>query len=662
MIQGVQIQLRGSQMVGMPSGGTTPKERNQLRWEEHVVLDRTLRFQENDNEGHTVREQGSRGRSLKERIRDKATGLDDPNAVGAVGLFLERGVHDFEFHFIIPAWTAPYERCKYGRTRYTITATALGAGRGGAGVTAQREAFVIQQQTADGGPYPLEMQYHDVHEALGLISIGLTSASLTVGGIATLALVHPNPPPNVNVHLVRVFVEQKYELYNHQTASWVSAPLDKLRVWDIGTLPRTGSAGIPNSPALWAQGVLCAAGIQPSLRLGAAAVKSYPMVQPLEPSLEVDERPLAQVPDAGKYGYRIKTVVRLPDDNRLRPTTARGTRTDIRITHELGVEVLFSRTDVLDDRVDSEMYGQPKVQVFSMAKPVSIPSCAFTFDSIHLPPYSEESPVSCPASPSHTRQRSETSTGASGITTQTRTPPNGGALASEPEWNRLIHSLTNSLSAHTIRSHVSSRTSSRAASRDPSPTRLGFRSRPNSRPPSPPADGPSGATTPVYAVLRPNDLQRPRSGPALVPANDRSAPRNLPAGSPWAVSHLPPRIGESHDMCNCGQPTDRLIEAEERFVEGAPTAPGAWIDTASGSAVPPPWTPTSRPTSPTREWLSSYTSNVVPATVAAKDESPPVERVHSANGSMAHAYLPRTPLGGHNGSSYFGSAYTSPNF
>ena len=45
-------------------------------------------------------------------------------------------------------------------------------------------------------------------------------------------------------------------------------------------------------------------------------------------------------------------MVRLPDDNRLRPTTARGTRTDIRISHEMGVEVLFSRTDVLDQRLE----------------------------------------------------------------------------------------------------------------------------------------------------------------------------------------------------------------------------------------------------------------------------------------------------------------------
>lgn len=646
MIHGVQIHLRGTQIVGIPpdTPSSSSKERGQLRWEEHVVLDRTLRYQIPGKDGHTVHDQPTRSRSLKNRVRDMTHASETESGGGASAMFLERGFHDFEFHFIIPAWAAPYERCRYGRTRYLITASALGAGRNGSNVIAQREAFLVQQHTADGGPLPVEMHFHDMHDALGLISIGLTSASITVGGIAALAVVHPKPPPNVNVHMVRVFIEQRYEIYNHRTQSNVAPPPEKLKVWEVGSLPRLGThGGAITTPALWAQGVLSAAGVQPGRRLGNAAMHVYPTVQPLAESLQVDERPLNEIPDAGRYGYRIKSVVRLPDDNRLRPTTARGTRTDIRISHELGVEVLFSRTDVLDQRPDSDLYGQPKVQVFSVAKAVTIPSCAFTFDAIHLPPYSQESPgISRPPSPLQHGRRSETFTPLTTLTgTAARTPPSGsggssartpppmssgGALSTEPDWNRFVHSLTNSLSATKIRSHGSSR----AASRDTSPTRFGFRSRPSSRPSSRPASRPpspppvhhegSGTSTPVVAVHRPNDMG-PRSRSGTVMSGDRSAPRNLPAGTPWAVSNLPPRVGESHDMCNCGETTEHLVEAEERFLEGAPTAPGAWVDTVPQGARLPPWTPSSRPTSPTQEWLASYAQNSAPAQTPVKRDT-----------------------------------------
>ncbi|WFD42290.1 hypothetical protein MPSI1_000932 [Malassezia psittaci] len=615
MIHGIQVQLRATQIIGYPpeSSPLNTKDRGNLKWEEHVVLDRTLLYHSTDKESAAAsRPQFVRNRSLKDRMRDmNISGESQGAGHSGSSIWLDKGLYDFEFHFIIPAFAAPYERCRYGRTRYLLTATALGAGRGGSNVVAQREVFVVQHHASDCGALPVEMHFHDMHEALGLISVGLTSAWITVGGIAKLAVVHPNPPPNVNVHMIRVFIEQKYELYNHRTSSMMQVPSDKLRVWEIGALPRVNSgAAAVTSPALWAQGVLSAAGVLPDRRLGNAAMQAYPVVEPLDESLQVDQRPLSKVPCPGRHGYRIRNVVRLPDDNRLRPTTARGTRSDIRISHEMGVEVLFSRTDVIDQRQDSDLYGQPKVQVFSVAKPVVIPSCAFTYDSIHLPPYTQESPaVSAPASPSNARQRSEPFTPLTTLTqSAARTPPSAGSshtLSTEPDFNRLVHSLTNSLTSSRHRSS----NSSRSASRDTSPTRFGFRSKPSSRassrPSSPPIPDESGTSTPVVAVHRPNDTNR-RSRSSILLSSDRSAPRNLIAGSPWAVSNLPPRSGESHAMCNCGETLDKLIEAEERIMEGAPTAPGAWISTATRNAPLPPWTLSSRPTSPTQEWLASY--------------------------------------------------------
>ncbi|WFD29440.1 hypothetical protein MSPP1_000449 [Malassezia sp. CBS 17886] len=578
VIPGIHVRLRGTQLVGFPPAHPT-RGHEGMRWEEHIVLDRALALE-------------------LEGVTADASAPPPPPKAASPGVRLEKGVHDFEFQFILPAWLPPYERCRYGRTRYMLTATALGAGRHNASVTATREAFVIQQHGPSGGPSPLEMHFQETHEALGFVSISLSSSSLTVGGTAALAVYHPKPPPKLNIHMYRVLVQQKFELHDTHTDTWTEMPPEKLRVWELGVLPVRVCAWAPACR----DGVLVAEGMQPG-RLGTAA-RTSPTVHALLPSLDVCAAPADSLPDAGDYGYRIKTVARLPDDNRLRPTTMSGTRTNVRVTHDIGVEVLFSRVDVLEERADNEMYGQPRVQMFSMLKTASIASCALTFDAVHLPPYSAASPVvSRPASPARAPRASNA------LRTATRTPPSG-AGPSESDWNRLVHSLSSSLSA-TIRlpsslsaSRSASRAASRAASRPSTPPPADGAMTPGTTTPGAASAGP---TTPTVHVLRPNDsaaLLRRTSGAQPHSAMDRAAPRNLPVGTPWAVSHLPPRTGQNHDTCNCGQTTESLVEAEARLLEGAPTAPGAWIDEPSAQAYLPPWTPSSRASSPTHDWVA----------------------------------------------------------
>ena len=92
----------------------------------------------------------------------------------------------------------------------------------------------------------------------------------------------------------------------------------------------------------------------------------------------------------------------------------------------------------------------------------------------------------------------------------------------------------------------------------------------------------------------------------------RAVPQELPEGTPWVISNLRRRTGDTHHICVCGQTTDTLCTSEKRFTEGAPTAPGAWINTPMYGAPAPPWTPSSLPTSPTREWLSTLDSGASP--------------------------------------------------
>lgn len=55
----------------------------------------------------------------------------------------------FAFSFVVPADTAPYERCAYGRVYQRLVATAFGVGKLGANITAQDEVTFITNQSVD---------------------------------------------------------------------------------------------------------------------------------------------------------------------------------------------------------------------------------------------------------------------------------------------------------------------------------------------------------------------------------------------------------------------------------------------------------------------------------------------------------------------------------
>ena len=521
----------------------------------------------------------------------------------------------FEFAFIIPATSPPFERTKNGRVRYIITATAIGAGWGRSNVTTWKEVFVMLHVQPDGGPTPLDVQFHDVHEALGPMSVSLISASLTVGGTANLSVYHPDPPPGLSVHVIRVFMEQTIELYSSLKKAWLKLPTEKLRLWEKGFMPYKSKAvdGLGPEDSIW----ICQGEDVPG-KPGRGAGNGPPAVSPFGPPMNGSisrpqtpgeavtpgvMTPGVMTPGGGYFGesgttptgYKIRSVVRLPDDNVVRPSTVRGCKTDIRVTHEIGVEIFFSRLSLLDQRENSESFGKPKVQVFSMRRAVAIPSCCCTYDTIHLPPYSLESPAnSRPTSPTPPLSRKSSHADLEqwkATTSLNHTLPGAQSKRSSP---------SNSQPS----SHPMSLAGSRAGSRDPSPTRHGFAaafgSGRRSRNSSPERSAPVPVRKSGLHALTPS---HPPSSPVS------SFPKSLPAGAPWAHNFFPARTATSHATCNCGRTTEELSEAEQRLLEGVPTAPGAWVDTHEEGAVPPPWFPPSRAGSPVQGWHSFADGN-----------------------------------------------------
>ncbi|CAO1631321.1 unnamed protein product [Parajaminaea phylloscopi] len=731
-IQGLRVQLQGLQTLAIPDAGYS--QSSGIRWEERVMMDKVVEIM-SDGEGGIVKHHKNRA---KGKGREKAAPQSKPPAYGASpgdvtpaslpdldlatltappasqerteGLHLAKGVHGFEFSFIIPASSPPFERSKHGRLRYIVTATALGAGRARHNVSTWREIFVILNVDKDGGPIPLEIAYADVHEALGPISISLTAASLTVGGTATLTVVHPDPPPKLNVHVIRAFCEQTVELYSEARKAWLKLPPEKLRIAEWGHMPNKQNKAPPSPlhpPRDPADTIWLADGEAPG-HPGRGATQALPHHAPYgtpighssssapatpgigspqmrgqalpgsSPTSGLDASGTSsaaafgsQTAPHGRRGYKIKATLRLPNDDHMRPSTVKGSRAELRVSHEMGVEVFFSRLDVLDTRENSETLGKPKVQVFSARRAVTIPSCTATFDTVHLPPYVQESPVSSrPPSPTNLAR------------SPTYHQSNGSHLAanhSHSDLQRLAHTLHNTLPggrgrptppqsksvSHPASNH-SSAPGSRYGSREPSPTRPpierghsgqglghsisaalgshfpGRKSRPNSRPSSPtheradPFAGVSGASpggvsgggisstrgrrgfghslqgfTPAVAT---HTATAPASGTAT------PVPRTLPPNSPWSVSNRPPRTANSHDTCNCGRTTEELANAEHRLLDGVPTAPGAFSEHHAEGEMPPPWSE-SRAPSPdyfSEVWASTASAVATPAVLRSK--------------------------------------------
>lgn len=656
------MSFQGLQTLAIPEVGASSGIAT-TRYEEKVLLEKTLEIS-----AETVKSM-TKG---KGKEREKDSGTDSPNATMTTseepGIHMEKGLHGFEFAFIIPASSAPSERAKQGRLKYTLSATALGAGRGRSHITTNREIFIVVQVNSDGGPTPLDIQYHDIHDALGALSVSLTSASLTVGGAATLSIHHPSPPPGLSVHVVRVFMEQTVELYSEVRKGWIKMPTEKHRLWERGYMPyKDKSKQIDPASTiednLWiraedgvshgrpGRGVTVAPTHAPfgATLTPSSGGPSTPAVD--SPSHHPNNNPLEDHLTATQDGYKIRSVLRLPDDNVIRPSTVRGSRAEIRISHELGVEVFFSRASVLDEREASDSFGKPKVQVFSMRRSTIIPSCLATYDTIHLPPYSFESPVSSrPPSPTGFAP------GSLGGAPRGRDTTKHQGNAVELEYWKLTQSLKAALphasggssggsgsgriGSNGIHSAEESHSPSQSASRNSSPTRhqhhhgfFGRKSRNasptghgrKSRPASPTGGnhqsssaGPiSIASThsptlnrrnlPGMHAFTPSHHHHSNALPIVVtaPASGISTPKSLPANSPWAVSNLPPRSNTSHTTCQCGRSTEELIEAEHKLLEGAATAPGFFTNAHDEGQLPPAWTP-SRPSSPTEEEVTGW--------------------------------------------------------
>ncbi len=108
----------------------------------------------------------------------RVAGRPNPNQSG---LESQKGVHGFEFAFIIPCDAPPYERSPFGRVRYIIQPPP--SAPVGPNPTSNAGATSTPWSTHPGQrDHPLQSYTTTCPTTVGLVSIACTSNNISVGG------------------------------------------------------------------------------------------------------------------------------------------------------------------------------------------------------------------------------------------------------------------------------------------------------------------------------------------------------------------------------------------------------------------------------------------------------------------------------------------------
>ncbi|SJX60512.1 uncharacterized protein SRS1_10142 [Sporisorium reilianum f. sp. reilianum] len=267
------------------------------------------------------------------------------------GLELQKGVHGFEFAFIIPCDAPPYERSPFGRVRYIIKATAIGAGRAKSNVECWRDLYPMVNPSPDSGPTPLTVLYNDLHPTVGLVSIACTSNNISVGGVFNIDVNSPTPPKDLIVYLVRVSLETTIELSTKRKDKQ-TVPVQRHKLFEKGWVPPKNNDG-SHGDGKKTDGFVRNSGTE----------------------------------DA----WTVQGIARMPDDNHIRASTVAASKASIRFSHVLVVEIVHSRKPAGSTaKTREEEAKERRLKVFALRQPVLVPSCCCAYDAVTLPAYSAD--------------------------------------------------------------------------------------------------------------------------------------------------------------------------------------------------------------------------------------------------------------------------------
>lgn len=187
------------------------------------------------------------------------------------------------------------------------------------------------------------------------MALRLSSSQLTVASLAFLSFQLLAPPAELEVYSIAAWIDQRFEV--HYTADLARPPRQRNLLFF-----HDESLAMPE-PTLNPDGHL----VTPT-QVGKGT--SPPMAHERR---KLRPRPLTTVKPGTPFTY--SRIVRVPDDDHVRPTTLDGTATRIRAHHRLVFELKY-RTP-----------GSRREMHLEMSADLVVASCCCLSESVHLPTY-----------------------------------------------------------------------------------------------------------------------------------------------------------------------------------------------------------------------------------------------------------------------------------
>lgn len=277
--------------------------------------------------------------------------------------------HSWNFSIIIPSTTATQERSTYGNVRHTIRAWCEG-GSWGTLESFPRPVWLVASPCPPGElPTGLEVVVRHADAEVGPIALHISSPHLTVASLCFMNIALDSPPA-LEILSVGAYIIQTFSVhYEDPSIGTITQPRQKKILFYVD---QTSSLAKSTDDLLDTDHL--GRGVSLPGTFESRSRRPKPLVT-LEPGMP----------------WSYSRIVRMLDDDTLRPTTLENTETPIRVKHKLVTEVRY------------RMKGSKSEKTLECATKVTIASCCCLSDSLLLPSYTPKQPTEQRVHPFHRR-------------------------------------------------------------------------------------------------------------------------------------------------------------------------------------------------------------------------------------------------------------------
>lgn len=212
-----------------------------------------------------------------------------------------------------------------------------------------------------GGAYQLDLRKEGYVDGLGPWRLSASSDAFSIASVMLVKVAIPAPSPACTIFFVRLILSQSYEMYSPRRPNdpplKPEAPKNHV-VYQVGRPHKHGEDVLGHDvEALWRG------------KEAGGTAKSGPAA-----------------------GWRTRAVARLPNHEKIRPSTNAGTITPIRVQHEFLLRIFYSiEGETVTGKPLKTPSGAPRrngageVRMCQVRLPVIVPSCLCSTATLNLP-------------------------------------------------------------------------------------------------------------------------------------------------------------------------------------------------------------------------------------------------------------------------------------